>query len=322
MSKERTERLLNLLFALMAFDRPVPKSYLRDAIEAYKDSPSDEAFERMFERDKEELRSMGVPIETVEGADGAGGVEGYRVAADEYALPPVNLTPAELAAVGLAARVWEQAALGPAAQSAVRKLEALGVGTVVEGAVGVETRVATAEPFFPVLMEAVRSRRAVRFDYRRPGDTDAALRTVQPWGITSRRGHWYLVGHDVDRDAARVFRLSRVLGDVKAVGAAGAYDVPEGVDIASLIASASPGPDSAAARIRVRAGRAHGLRRRATAVEAAEGGDVLTLGYGDDEALARELVGLGADVVVLEPATLRDAVVRRLSAAAGEAASS
>ena len=75
---DRTERLLNLLFALMSSARPVPKHVLRDAIDAYRESPSDEAFERMFERDKDELRGMGVPVETVEGSDGVGGIEGYR----------------------------------------------------------------------------------------------------------------------------------------------------------------------------------------------------------------------------------------------------
>ena len=116
---DRTERLLNLLFALMASARPVPKAFLRDAIDAYRESPSDDAFERMFERDKEELRSMGVPILTVEGSDGLGGIEGYRVALDDYALPEVTFTADELAVLGLAARVWEQASLGPAAQRAV-----------------------------------------------------------------------------------------------------------------------------------------------------------------------------------------------------------
>ena len=158
---DRTERLLNLLFALMASARPVPKAFLRDAIDAYRESPSDEAFERMFERDKEELRGMGVPILTVEGSDGLGGIEGYRVAVDDYALPEVGFTADELAVLGLAARVWEQASLGPEAQSAVRKLEALGDGTLVDGPVGIETRIGTAEPSFPALLEAVRSRRSV-----------------------------------------------------------------------------------------------------------------------------------------------------------------
>jgi proteasome accessory factor B len=316
--RDRTERLLNLLFALMAFNRPVPKSYLRESIEAYKASPSDEAFERMFERDKEELRSMGVPIITVEGADGAGGVEGYRVAADEYALPPVELTPEEAAVVGLAARVWEQAALGPAAQSAVRKLEALGVGGLVEGPVGVETRVATAEPFFPVLLEAVRTRRAVRFDYRKGGDQAPGTRHVQPWGITSRRGHWYLVGHDVDRGAGRVFRLSRVVGGVTAVGPAGAFERPADLDATAMIASAEPEPPTATARLTVRKERGNALRRRASQVTLRPDADEIEVPYADDERFARELVGMGADVVVLDPPPLRDAVVRRLRAAAGE----
>lgn len=317
--KDRTERLLNLLFALMASSRPVPKSFLREAVEAYRASPSDEAFERMFERDKEELRSMGVPILTVEGSDGSGGIEGYRVAAAEYALPEIELTTDELAVVGLAARVWEQASLGPAAQSALRKLEAAG-GTIIEGPVGIETRVSTADPSFPVLLEAVRLRRAVSFDYRRPEDAAARTRTVQPWGVTSRRGHWYLVGHDVDRGAPRVFRLSRVIGDVLLVGPAAAYEVPDGVDVSALVASVAPEPGAYVAEIRAAADRAHGLRRRATAVDPGEGSDLLLVPFSDDEDLARELVGLGPDVVVLAPESLRAAVVRRLRAAAGEVA--
>ena len=318
--KDRTERLLNLLFALMASSRPVPKHVLRDAIEAYKDSPSEEAFERMFERDKDELRSMGVPVETVEGADGVGGIEGYRVAADDYALPAVDFTADELAVLGLAARVWEQASLGPAAQRAVQKLEALGTGAVVDGPVGIETRIATAEPSFPVLLEAVRTRRAVRFDYRKPGDDAPEAREVQPWGVASRRGHWYLVGHDVARGAARVFRLSRVVGAARAYGEPGAYDVPEGVDVGGMIAESAPRPGSSTATIRVAEGRANGLRRRATSVTPDGGSDVLEVPFSDDEAMAADVVGLGSAAVVLAPESLRSAVVRRLRLAAGEGA--
>jgi proteasome accessory factor B len=318
--KDRTERLLNLLFALMASSRPVPKHVLRDAIEAYKDSPSEEAFERMFERDKDELRSMGVPVETVEGADGVGGIEGYRVAADDYALPAVDFTADELAVLGLAARVWEQASLGPAAQRAVQKLEALGTGAVVDGPVGIETRIATAEPSFPVLLEAVRTRRAVRFDYRKPGGDAPEAREVQPWGVASRRGHWYLVGHDVARGAARVFRLSRVVGAAQVYGEPGAYDVPEGVDVVGMIAEFAPRPGSSTATIRVAEGRANSLRRRATSVTPDGGSDVLEVPYSDDEAMAADVVGLGAAAVVHAPESLRSAVVRRLRLAAGEGA--
>jgi predicted DNA-binding transcriptional regulator YafY len=253
----------------------------------------------------------------VEGSDGAGGIEGYRVAVDDYALPEVGFTADELAVLGLAGRVWEQASLGPAAQRAVRKLEALGDGTLVDGPVGIETRIATAEPSFPVLLDAVSSRRTVVFDYRKPGDEAPEAREVQPWGIASRRGHWYLVGHDARRGQARVFRLSRVVGTPKAVGAPGQYDVPEGVDVVGMIAASSPDPAEALARVRVSTGRAHGLRRRAAGDPTA---DVLEVPFSDGEALAVELVGLGPDAVALEPASLRAAVVRRLRAVAGEGA--
>jgi predicted DNA-binding transcriptional regulator YafY len=318
--KDRTERLLNLLFALMASSRPVPKHVLREAIETYKDNPSEEAFERMFERDKDELRSMGVPVETVEGADGAGGIEGYRVAADDYALPAVDFTADELAVLGLAARVWEQASLGPAAQRAVQKLEALGSGAVVDGPVGIETRIATAEPSFPVLLEAVRTRRAVRFSYRKPGDDAPEAREVQPWGVASRRGHWYLVGHDLARGAARVFRLSRVMGAARAYGEPGSYDVPEGVDVVGMIAESAPRPGSLTATIRVAPGRANGLRRRAASTTPEGDLDVLEVPFSDDEAMAADIVGLGSAAVVLAPESLRSAVVRRLRLAAGEGA--
>jgi predicted DNA-binding transcriptional regulator YafY len=316
--RDRTERLLNLLFALMASARPVPKHHLREAIDAYRESPSDEAFERMFERDKDELRSMGVPVETV------GGIEGYRVAVDDYALPAVDFTADELAVLGLAARVWEQASLGPAAQRAVHKLEALGPGTLIDGPVGIETRIATAEPSFPVLLEAVRSRRRVRFDYRKPGDALPETREVEPHGIASRRGHWYLLGRDVGRDAPRVFRLSRVVGTAVPVGPAGGYATGVGTDAGSAVRigreiDASPAAREGAfvARIRVAAERGHGLRRRAVRVAPSEDGDVVDVAFADDETFAAELVGLGRGVVVLEPASLREAVLRRLRAAAG-----
>jgi proteasome accessory factor B len=314
---DRTERLLNLLFALMSSARPVPKHVLRDLVDAYRESPSDEAFERMFERDKDELRAMGVPVETVEGPDGLGGIDGYRVAADAYALPEVSFTGEELAVLGLAARVWEVASLGPAAQRALRKLEALGPGTVVDGPVGIETRISTAEPSFPVLLEAVRARRTVRFDYRKPGGGPPEAREVQPWGVASRRGHWYLVGHDVARDAARVFRLSRVIGAAEPTGQPDGYTVPSGIDVAGMIAASAPPAATSTARLRVAPGRAHSLRR--LGVSDSVEPDVLELAYADEESLAAQLVGMGRDVVVLDPPGLRESVLRRLRLAAGEA---
>ena len=308
MSKsDRAERLLNVLFALMASARPMPKSALREVIDAYRESPSEEAFERMFERDKDELRGMGIPIETIEGTDGSGGIEGYRILRDAYALPEVNFTGDELAVLGLAAKVWEQASLGSSAQRALRKLESMGDGSVMDGPVGVEARIATSEVSFPVLLEAIRSRRAVTFTYRKPRAAEGDARNVQPWGVVSRRGHWYLVGHDIDRAEPRVFRLSRIAGTAVAYGSEQAFDIPNGIDVAAMITAATP-EDITTALIQIDPGAAVSLRRRALNVS----NDVAEISYGDEDAFASELVGYADSVVVLAPESLRATVVARL----------
>lgn len=315
---DRTERLLNLLFLLMSSTRPVSKATIRESLPAYADSPSDAAFERMFERDKEELRSMGVPIETVVGDQGAGGVDGYRVRGDEYALPEVSFTSEELTVLAVAAQVWEQASLGPAARGALRKLEAAG-GVARADGVGVVTRVTTPEPSFPAFLAASQARRPVTFGYRKPGELEAAPRRLEPWGLVARRGHWYVVGRDRDRDAPRVFRLARVVGAVTPEGKDvrdGSYDVPAPDVVESLVPGRDDQPD-AVATVRVRAGAAASLRRGsgpAVADPDHSGWDLIEAHYSDAEAFAARLVGYGRNVVVVGPEELRAAVVRRLRA--------
>ena len=137
---------------------------------------------------------------------------GYRVRADHLALPDISLTADEVAVVGLATKVWQHAKLARATTEAVRKLTALGADLDVSALDIVEPRLNADEPSFDVFLEATQERQAVSFDYRRPGQTDAATRHLQPWGVTRYSGRWYVVGLDTDRDAERVFRLSRVEG--------------------------------------------------------------------------------------------------------------
>jgi len=287
----------------------MPKSALREVIDAYRESPSEEAFERMFERDKDELRGMGIPIDTIEGTDGSGGIEGYRILRDAYALPEVHFSGDELAVLGLAAKVWEQASLGASAQRALRKLESLGDGSVVDGPVGIEARIATPQACFPGLLEAVRNRQAVSFEYRKPQAVTADTRNVHPWGVVSRRGHWYVVGHDVDRDEARVFRLSRIVGTAVPQGAIHAYEIPSGLDVASMVAASTP-EEFDLARIAINPGTALSLIRRATSID----GNVAEIGFADEDAFASELVGYADSIVVLSPDSLRSSVIERLRA--------
>jgi len=313
----RTERLLNLVICLLSTRSWLTKEQIRSAVPQYAECTTSEAFDRMFERDKEDLRELGVPLVTGSHSSWFEDETGYRIDRDAYALPDVEFTAEELAVLGLASRVWQQASLaGPAARALV-KLKALGVDTDDESLVGVEPKVRAAEPAFEPLYAATRDRAPVTFTYRsREGAT--TTRHLEPWVLTSRGRHWYVVGFDRDRKARRSFRLSRIEGAIRRIGREGSYAVPDDLDAeADLLSFAADVRDEREARLRVRAGRAVLLRQRVvlTEVSGDPGWDVVRVVVRDATELAHELAGYGPDVVVLEPADLRAGVVRVLSAA-------
>jgi proteasome accessory factor B len=316
-SARRTERLLNLVICLLATRSYLPADRIRDMVPGYDETPTDDAFKRAFERDKEDLRDLGIPLET--GTNSAWDDEpGYRIARRDYALPPLTLEPEEAAAVGLAARMWTTASMGAAATRALRKLEAAGVERV-ELPDGLQPRVEATGAAFPALAAAVHAGRVVTFDYRTgAATTDPVHRTVEPWGLVAWHGRWYLVGHDRDRDGTRVFRLSRVSGAAKAVGPAGAVTRPADLDLSAAVASYDAGAPEVTALLRVRTGRGLGLRRLASDVAAADQGwDTISVPFHDPERLADQVLPYGDDVVVLAPEEAVGIVVGRLTALAG-----
>jgi proteasome accessory factor B len=317
MAAAKTERLLNLVICLLATSRYLTKEQIRRAVPGYSDS--DEAFERMFERDKEELRQLGIPVETAPVDRFFDDEIGYRIQRSNYELPEIQLEADEAAVLGLAARVWQQRSLAQTASAALLKLRAAGVETDDVSLVGIEPRVNASEPAFGPLWDAVRDRRPVTFDYRAAGAADTVRRHLEPWGIVSWRGRWYVTGHDRDRAAVRSFRLSRVVGDVRPNGDAGTVVVPADVDVRALVAHAYAGePSTQEAVLRIRAGAAYPLRRRAQSITSeGQGWDRIVRRYAGTESLAEYLASFGADVVVIDPPELRDAVLRRLRAVAG-----
>ena len=314
MTAQRTERLLNLVIALLATRRWLTKDQIRAAVPQYADCASDEAFERMFERDKEDLRELGVPLVT--GSDDAwfDDEQGYRIDREAYALPEIRVTPQELAVLGLASRVWQQASLAGPAARALTKLRALGVEADESSIVGLEPRVRTSEPAFAPLYAATRDRVPVQFTYRTGRTGEVATRTVEPWQITSWRGHWYLVGHDRDRDDVRVFRLSRVEGPVARVGTPGSVQVPEDVDTRALVSGAVAEQPVRTARIALAAGAGQSLRLRAGRRD--DDAAQIEVEFTDADELVEEVLWAGAGAVVLAPDDVREAVVSRLRGAA------
>lgn len=311
----KSERLMNLVICLLVARGYVPKSRIRRVVGGY-GGQTDEAFDRMFERDKEELREVGIPIETGSNDPFGDDEPGYRISRQDFELPEVRLEPDEAAVVGLAARMWQQPGLAAATGNAVAKLQAAGVDADTRALETVEPRMGSEEPAFWPLWEAVRDRRPVRFPYRKPGSDTAVDRHVQPWSVLSWHGRWYVLGHDTDRDSVRMFRLSRIFGDVEPDGEPGGYDVPAPEEIREAAQMLSPPPtaDSPTATIRLRQGSGHVLRRHALDVRPAEepGWDVVSVTYRSVCRLAEEIATHGSDAVALEPAELREATVRWL----------
>ncbi len=323
MSAARAERLVNLVLCLLSSRPYLPAERIRRIVPGYAETPSDEAFFRMFERDKAELRELGVPLETGR-TPGFDAGEGYRIARRDYELPDIDLEPDEAAAVALAARLWDSPQLAGAAHGAVLKLRAAGVEVDTAGAVVVEPRVRAAEPALTPLISAVQAGQIVTFQHRKHPAAEPAPRSLEPWGVVSWRGRWYVVGHDQDRGATRCFRVSRIVGVVRTVGAPGSVRRPEGVDLLKVVAgSAEPPPVAHTARLWLADGRAYGLRRYATVLSEMTvdgvGGHLVAVPLPGHDIAARWIAGHGPDALVVEPAELADAVQARLLAAAGSA---
>jgi proteasome accessory factor B len=311
MAIAKAERLMNLALCLMNTRRPVSKRELRASIEAYHEVTSDDAFNRMFERDKDDLRELGLVIDTVESLDGE---FGYLARSDRNRLPDIALDPEEAAALSLAAKVWQQARLAEAASGALQKLRAAGV-PYEDASSALEPRIPAPEPAFEALMVATREHRAVAFDYRKANAVRPEPRQVEPWALECWRGHWYLAGYDRDRADLRVFRLSRISGKVRSRGAATA-EVPDHVDVREAVARwAGEGATAATARIRLRRDAGYPLRARALDVTTVDADwDELEIPYG--HGLDAWLAEFGPDVVVVAPDELRAEVVDRLRAVA------
>lgn len=325
-SASRTERLLNLLIALLNTRYGLRRSELRETI--YRDTAASEAsFGRMFERDKSDLRKFGFEVETLTDmgwSEDDPATTRYRIGKESNRLPDVQLGPEEWTVLLLASQLWERAALGTAAQSALRKLQASGTMADVRLPDGVQPRIKPAGQAFDDLVAAMHAKHPVTFTYLAGSTGTEELRTVEPWGLGSRFGHWYLAGYDRARNAPRHFRLSRFTSAVSTLEREH-FTPPQDFNIRQELERLPELPLRTAV-VDVREGRLLALRRRAaphgnaagdgTPGTPAAGYERLRVQYRDPEALAEELASYGPEALAIAPAELVDAVRRRLRAAA------
>jgi proteasome accessory factor B len=292
------ERILNLLAFLLTVEHPVTADEIRYTVAGY-DDKSDEGFRRTFERDKELLRQIGVPLR-LEATDQFEVEQGYVVS--DYALEDPGLTEDERVALALAAQAVRFGGQ-PAGPEAVLKLGGAlaGDAMVPIGAdLGAEAGV-VADAF-----AAVWERRPVTFEYR---DRD---RTIHPYGLVHRRGHWYLVGPEPGAKI-KVYRLDRA--GALSIGEPGSFERPEGFRARDAVANLpwDQGEEGLVTTIRFdpevawiaeRELGAHGSVERGT-----DGAIDVTLKVGATGPLLGWLIGFEDRAVILAPDTLIDQYV-------------
>ncbi|MGH2722950.1 MAG: helix-turn-helix transcriptional regulator [Actinomycetota bacterium] len=311
------ERLVNLVALLLEARRPLPFEEIRRLLPAY-DQTNDATAKRQFERDKDDLRQIGVPLEVVP-TDAFEVEDGYRIRKERYELPEVAFTPEEVAALWVAshgpaqdaaaARAFSKLALGADAGLLASLIQAPPTG-------GVDA----SGPHLRALADAASRRRRVKFRYR-PLRGRMAQRDVDAWTLVFRRGAWYLVGRDRRRGEPRSFRLSRIASQVEDAGEGEAP--PEGFVAAEQLAAGPWGLGEPEITARV----AFSPKVAWWALAGVPGAQVVRTRRGGwteaevpattGEAFAAWVLSFGPDAEVLAPKGVRDAVVATVEAALG-----
>lgn len=234
--RKALERVLNLLAFLLTAERPVTADEIRFTVAGY-DSDSDEAFRRMFERDKDLLRRLGVPVET-RPTDSWEVEFGYVVSPDSYQLPDPGLTDEERTALWLAAQMVRLGGHPPGPEAIFK----LGGAPFAVGGEPLAADLGAEMDMLAELYRAVSERRLVRFSYK------GAKRALAPWGLGHRRGHWYLVGGE--KGEQRTFRIDR-MGGLKVEETADAFAKPSRFDLRKALEAVASDAASATAMAEV-----------------------------------------------------------------------
>ena len=308
MSSRKSERLINLTIALLATKRYLTRDEIFRTIEGYEGNP--EAKERMFERDKDDLRTLGISIEVGELDAFFSDETGYRIRPESYALDLGNLTGVDIAVLSLATEVWRDATFNQPAQSARLKLASLGIAADFESIPAMAPRIAIDTPNFALVATAIAAGSRIHFDYI-ASDVTLQERHIDPYGLSNRFGAWYLVGFDVNKGEIRTFRLDRIHGQISTDKEIETFSIPEDFHIATFL-DINLFHDKEFAILQIRKEKGRQLRTRAVNIVPGEEFDLCTVAYTSEKSFLDLLLWHGQDVIITEPAHLRSAAITLL----------
>ena len=305
MARARTERMLNLLFVLLNSRTPLTREQIRERVPGYGDS--NEAFERMFERDKAALRDLAIPVETKPVDMFHDDVLGYRIDRSDWLMPEISITAEERTYLALAASAWQNAQLSTAARQAVSSVDAREQGTELS----VPVSLAKGRRHITEILAAIANGKTVTFDYVGLNQSEVVKRTIDPWRALLHSGHWYLIGFDQDKGEVRTFRTDRIVGDLVETRHDILESMPKDFDLSAITDTWEHSDKGATiATVLVRPGRAASLRVLATTCDIGDEWDELTIPYHHESQLIG-LIASSCDVTrVKSPQSLQDSVTR------------
>ncbi len=316
------ERLFSLVLALLATETGLTKNEVLSTVQGYRQrfrSGGDNSnLERQFERDKDDIRDLGVPLETIDSPGQSGNNQNlrYRIPRGAYELPSdIAFSAEETTLLNLAAMVWREGSLSGESRRAVMKLKGLGLVSD-EPVLGYAPRLRVRDAAFEPLRTALEKNAIVRFSYLKPGEAEARIRTVAPLALIQHQGRWHLHAEESETGSTRTFLLRRIVSPITLTGTT--FPAPLGDQTEKALreleevwnshtAEVEAAPDSDAAT------RLH--KRRGTV---ALPSGALRLHYSDANIFADELASYGPEVLVLSPPVLREAVRSRLLRTAAE----
>ncbi|CAN5355043.1 WYL domain-containing protein [soil metagenome] len=316
------ERLFSLVLALLATDSGLTKNEILSTVQGYSQryshSGDNSNLERQFERDKDDIRELGVPLETIDSPGQAGNNQNlrYRIPRGAYELPAdISFSPEETALLNLAAMVWREGSISGESRRAIIKLRSLGV-TTAEPVLSYAPRVRVRDAAFEPLSTALEKHQMVRFAYLKPGDAESSVRTVAPLALVQHQGRWHLYADDAEGGSPRTFLLRRIVSQVNTLPKSFPPPPADTKDRALLELEDVWNRNTALVEVEPGTDAATRLRRRRGSSIAASG--ALELHYSDANIFADELAGYGPEALVLSPPELREAVRSRLERTAAD----
>lgn len=301
MSSQKTERLINLTLALLASKRYLSKAEILRNIPGYEGSP--ETKERMFERDKDDLRSLGIQIDVNNFDPLFEDEQGYLIKSDSFQFAENEFTKEELLLLTMAANLWHDSAVEIDSQNALLKIQSLS-GPVENDMTTTPTlRITEDWQLLVSIFTAVQNKQILEFSYR------GKKRQVNPYGLYSSNGFWYLIAFEID--VIKSFKLVRIEGEVDLIGEKDAFEKPDNFNVGNFLKEESNSV-SLVSKLQVKKGAALSLRNKFTVKDLDSEWDLMDIPYTNEQELLEMVLWHGTDLKLIEPAALRQLLVANL----------